>query len=117
MSLNPNSDAKTTETILNQPHYYLFFVKELGEDTGKWISHFDVIAKKAAAQKIPLYIITSENAKVSAWFNQQHQYGLPVFTCDATAIKTAARTNPALFEMKGPVVQGKYSWADLDKVK
>ena len=37
-------------------------------------------------------------------------------TCDATAIKTAARANPTLYVMNGPVVQEKYSWADLDKV-
>jgi hypothetical protein len=38
-----------------------------------------------------------------------------VLTCDATAVKTAARANPTLFLMKGPVVQGKWGWADIDK--
>lgn len=116
-SLSDSTGGDSTEAILNQPHYYLFFIKELADNTDQWINQFDAIAKRAKAQNTPLYIITSENAKVSAWFNQQHQYNLPVYTCDATAIKTAARANPTLFEMKGPVVQGKYSWADLDKVK
>ena len=37
-------------------------------------------------------------------------------TCDATAIKTAARANPTIYSMIGPLVQEKYSWADLEKV-
>lgn len=116
-SFTTEAGNDTTEAILNQPHYYLFFLKELDENSGEWINEFAAINKKAKEKNIPLYIITSENAKVNAFFNQQNNYGLPVFTCDATAIKTAARANPTLFEMKGPIVQGKFSWADLDKVK
>ena len=116
-SLSDSTGGDSTEAILNQPHYYLFFLKELDEKSDKWMNQFSAISKKAKEQNIPLYIITSENAKVNAFFNQQNNYELSVFTCDATAIKTAARANPTLFEMRGPVVQGKYSWADLDKVK
>ena len=39
-----------------------------------------------------------------------------IFTCDVTAIKTAARANPVVFSMKGPVVQGKWSWADFGEI-
>jgi hypothetical protein len=35
--------------------------------------------------------------------------------CDATAIKTAARTNPALFLIKNGTVLNKWSYADFDK--
>jgi uncharacterized membrane protein YphA (DoxX/SURF4 family) len=116
-SLSDSTGADSTDAILNQPHFYLFFLKELDEKSAEWMDEFAAIHKKSKEQHIPLYIITSENAKVSAFFNQQHNYGLPVYTCDATAIKTAARANPTLFEMKGPVVQNKYSWADLNKIK
>ena len=116
-SFTTEAGEDTTEAVLNQPHYYLFFLKELDVNADKWINQFTAISKKAKEQNIPLYIITSENAKAYVFFNQQNHFGLPVFTCDATAIKTAARANPTLFEMTGPVVQRKYSWADLDDVK
>ena len=116
-SLTDGTGADSTEAILNLPHYYLLFLKQLDENNSKWISEFVAISNKAKAQNVPVFIITSETAKVNAFFNQQNNYNLPVYTCDATAIKTAARVNPALFEMKGPVVQGKYSWANLDEVK
>jgi hypothetical protein len=116
-SLTDSTGADSTEAILNQPHYYLLFLKQLDENDSKWINQFAAINKKAKEQNIPVFIITSETASVNAYFNQQNNYQLPVYTCDATAIKTAARAIPTLFEMKGPVVQGKYSWADFDDVK
>ena len=38
---------------------------------------------------------------------------IPVFNLDATAFKTAARTYPELYLMKGPVIDNKWGWADL----
>ena len=77
---------------------------------------FTDIAKKAKQQNIPLYIVTSDTKRVNSFFNKANGFNLEVFTCDATAIKTAARTNPALLVMKGAVVQQKYSWADMKNV-
>jgi len=43
---------------------------------------------------------------------------VPVFNLDATAFKTAARTNPELYLMHGPVIKDKWGWADIkDAVK
>ena len=105
--------ADSTETILSKPAYYLFFVKEMEDEGEKWISVFSDIAKKAKQQNLPIYIVTSDRKNVHAFLNEQHSFNLPVYTCDAVAIKTAARANPTIFVMKGPVVQQKYSWADM----
>jgi hypothetical protein len=104
----------STEAILNKPQSYLFFIKELigGEDP--WLNAFSDLHKKATKENIPIYIITADKQKVNEYFNQLHDFKVQVFTCDGTAIKTAARANPTLFKMKGPVVQDKFSWADLD---
>ena len=39
--------------------------------------------------------------------------GLTILTCDATALKTAARVNPTLFLMKGSVVKNKKAFIDF----
>lgn len=113
-SLTDSTGSDSTEAILNQPHYYILFLKDMDSKINKWQQDFEAIIKKAKTQNIPVYIVTSDNKKVNDYFNGQHSLAVPVYTCDGTAIKTAARANPTLFEMKGPVVQGKYSWADLD---
>ena len=63
-----------------------------------------------------MYIITSDREKVNTLFNVTNHFNIEIMTCDATAIKTAARANPTIYSMVGPVVQEKYSWADLEKV-
>ncbi len=115
-SLVDSSGANLTEEILTQPGgYYLFFLQNMQEGNARWSTEFSALAQKLQQQKIPIYIITSDSETVNTFFNKTNNYNIPVLTSDATAIKTAARANPTLFKMKGPVVQDKFSWADLDQ--
>ncbi len=116
-SLTDSAGINVTEEVLGQPgEYYLFFLQNLNDGVNKWSAAFSNMAQKARQQNQPIYIITSDREKVNAFFNLQNTYNIPVLTSDATAIKTAARANPTLFVMKGPVVREKYSWADIGKV-
>lgn len=115
-SLVDSSGINVTEDVLGQTgDYYLFFLQNMREGNNRWSTSFANLWKKATELKRPVYIITSDKENVNNFFNVLNQYNVPVLTSDATAIKTAARANPTLFVMKGPVVQQKYSWADLDK--
>jgi hypothetical protein len=59
-----------------------------------------------------VYVITSGTPKeVHTLLNNE----VSIFTCDFTAIKTAARVNPTLFLMKGPVIQNKWAGIDIPK--
>jgi uncharacterized membrane protein YphA (DoxX/SURF4 family) len=116
-SLTAASGTDTTELILNEPKkYYLFFLKELEADHSKWMPQFDKLWQYAQQQKQVIYVVTSQPKEVDILFNQKNKYNITLLTCDATAIKTAARANPTLFVMNGPIVQSKYSWADILKV-
>lgn len=113
-SLTTLSGNDSTEAILGQnTGYYLLFVKDL--DDYPLHHEEDVrLVEKLRKQGKPVIIVTSQTNKVADRFR-----GLSpvILTCDATAIKTAARTKPAIFIMNGPVVQKKYGWADFDKVQ
>ncbi len=104
-----------TEEVLNQPAYYLFFIKAFEKNEIKWLDDFKQLVTQAKKQNKPLAIVTSLPKEAGQFFNHFNGLNLPVYTCDVTAIKTAARANPALLVMQGPVVQAKYSWADLDE--
>ncbi|MFT3911849.1 MAG: DoxX family protein [Ferruginibacter sp.] len=117
-SLTTTSGADSTETILNTPgEYYLCFIKQLPGNTNEWLADFKTISEKAAASNRNLYIVTGQTIEVSAFLEKNKIVYQKLLTCDVTSIKTAARATPTIFLMKGPVVQGKWSWADFDEVK
>jgi uncharacterized membrane protein YphA (DoxX/SURF4 family) len=110
------SGNDTTESVLNTPgEYYLFFVKDLSSGTDNWLSDFTSLYTDANKKKFPIYIVASQADAAQQFFNKINNYNLPILGLDATALKTAARTNPELYLMKGPVVQNKWGWADLKK--
>lgn len=107
------SGNDSTEAILSvDAEYYLFFVRDISSQTDRWLSNFTSLYDQAK-NKRAIYIISPEAPQVNNFFNQINNYGLPVFSLDATAFKTAARTSPELYLMKGPVIENKWGWADF----
>ena len=62
-----------------------------------------------------MFIVASQATEAQQFFNEKNNYNLPILSLDATSLKTAARTNPELYLMKGPVVDNKWGWADFKK--
>jgi len=107
------SGNDTTEAILSlDASYYLFFVKDF-TNTNYWFTDFIRIYQHAKKTNRLLYIVTPEMTEANQFFNKRNNYNVPVFSLDATAFKTAARTNPELYLMKGPVIKNKWGWADF----
>lgn len=106
----------TVEVLSNADYYYLLFIKEVPEGKNKWLNDFNKISSSAAAKLKKVYVITPQRDAVRKFLFMNDIRVDAIFTADATAIKTAARTNPALYKMKGPVVESKWGWADFDKV-
>ena len=110
------SGNDSTEAILNTTgNYYLFFVKDLSAGTDSWLSDFVTVYNTARNKNIPLFIVASQTTEAQQFFNERNNYDLPVLSLDATSLKTAARTNPELYLMNGPVVINKWGWADFKK--
>lgn len=110
------SGNDTTEAILNQQEeYYLMFVKDKYTGDEEWSATIAYMMTRDKTK--PIYVITSQYNEVSQLFNTSREpVNVPIFICDGTAIKTAARVNPTLYKMKGPVVVNKWGWADFHKV-
>ena len=110
------SGTDTTEAILNQSEeYYLFFIKNGAKDTAQWLHNFKALTNFAKQQNRNLIVIASQLSAAQQFFNEENNFNLPVVGCDATALKTAARTDPALYLMKGPIIQKKWGRGDIDK--
>ena len=112
-SLTDENGVDVTDSILNNAtDYYLIFMKEIPANADAWKNDFKVwAAKQSVAAKI--YVITAQRNIVAAFLAENKITVTGILTADGTAIKTAARVNPSIFAMKGPVVQKKQSWADF----
>jgi uncharacterized membrane protein YphA (DoxX/SURF4 family) len=117
-SFTTASGNDTTDAILGQPgRYYILFIKDLKTLPAKFRKDQE-LAVAAGESGIPFYVITGRRAMVEKRFNYLKQgIAIPVFTCDATALKTAARADMVLYRMNGPVVEDKWGWADFDEVE
>lgn len=116
-SLSSASGTDTTTAVLSQSgKYYLLFIKDMDNYAVKGDRDIQM-ALQLYRKKLPLYIVTSQPAKVAERFGKLAEQGtplnIPILTCDVVAIKTAARCNPTLYEMQGAVVQGKWSGLDI----
>ncbi len=119
-TLNTLSGNDTTEAILSQSGiYYLLFIKDVESISEKFKADQE-LAVAANEKGIPFYIVTARREMISNRYDQHFLKGakieIPVFSCDATAIKTAARADMVLYKMKGAVVEHKWGWGDFGKV-
>lgn len=114
-SLTTQAGNDTTEALLSQPgDYYLLFVKDSYIGDEEWSATIGYMVDRDKTK--PIYVVTAQTEKVNQLFNLGRvPMHVPVLTCDYTAIKTAARANPTLYLMNGPVIKNKWGWADLHK--
>jgi hypothetical protein len=111
----------STEAILNQKGpYFLLFVKEVN-DLPKNFRKDQEMINNAFSKNIPFYIVTGQRLQAIQRYGDMviingRSIPIPMFTCDATAIKTASRAALTLYKMNGPVVMNKWGWKDFDAV-
>ena len=114
-SFTAEDGSDVTETVLSEPgNYYLFFLKEIPGIVNAWKANLAKLAASRGTKR--LYVITAQRKPVEAFLTAENIKPDGVYTCDVTAIKTAARATPTLYLMKGPVVQDKWGWADIGAV-
>ena len=115
-NLSNADEEDVTEAILNiNETYFLLFMKDLPGSLETLTQDLKTLMEANKDKKF--YIITSDRAAINTYIAQNNLDFADVFTCDGTAIKTAARVNPTLFKMQGPVIQGKWAGADIDEIK
>lgn len=106
----------TTQALLQEDRYQLYLFLRNDYSKSGWPAALEVVLQSAMEKNIPGFLVTSlpvqelYSNQSPAVFNKL----LPL-RCDPVAIKTAARTNPALFLIKKGTIIHKWSYADLEK--
>ncbi len=114
-SLISTTDADSTNVVLSQPTCVLLFFENFNTSTSLWMEDFKKTKDLAAKMHIPVYIVTTSFEKAKALFKDPVWAGMPIFTCDYTAIRTAARTSPCLYILQDGTIYNKYSFLQINK--
>lgn len=112
-SLTDTLQQDHTTEVLSSPQAVLIFSLD-AEKTG-WIKNLDEIIKAASARQVPVYLATSMQESFIKLLSDHH-FDVPVFACDFTVIRTAARTDPTFYLLKKGTIVNKFSVRQMNKV-
>ncbi len=115
-SLTGSSGADSTSEVLNGPRVILLFAEQFRKPITSWVGSFRDIYTKAKAKGTPVYIVTADAANAKTTLRENGLAEVPVFSCDNTAVKTAARTNPTVFLLQQGTIRDKYSYKRIVKL-
>ncbi|MBD0298383.1 MAG: DoxX family protein [Flavisolibacter sp.] len=109
------SGTDSTMEILNQPLCFLLLAEDFTRPASIWINDFKSLTEVAQKSNIPVFIVTASVSKAVPLMQHFGLQNVPVMSCDFTAIRTAARTNPTLYQLRKGVVVHKYSLREIDR--
>ena len=115
--LNDENMNDQTQNILTAPGYTFFlFVKDPENARTDNMETLRKLMAKASKLNIPFYVLSSGNKEATDAFKEQNKlYPADYLIVDATANKTAMRSNPGLMLLKDGVIQHKWSFRDYPK--
>lgn len=106
------SGADSTAIVLAQPYAVLFYCENFSVPTGRWQYQFSSLYGAAKSKNIPVYVITGRPGEAVTTFRDIARE-VQIFSCDNTAIRTAARTNPTVYLLKAGTIEGKWSYRQI----
>jgi hypothetical protein len=94
----------------------LLFAEDFSTPFTEWKEDFAFLYAAAKAKNIPVYAVTNRMDEARANFNTSSFAEVPLFKCDYTAIRTAARTNPTVYLIKEGTIVDKQSYRRMDRI-
>jgi len=110
------TDLDSTAIVLSQPYSVILFCEDFTTPFSAWKDEFAQLYRTAKAKNIPVYAVTSRREEAMSNFSTTPFAGIPVFVCDYTAIRTAARAKPTIYLLKEGTVTDKQSNKRMDKI-
>ncbi len=101
------TDQDSTSVVLSHPYAVILFCEDFTTPFSSWKDEFSKVYEKAKSKNIPVYAVSSRREEAIQNFATTTFAAIPVFVCDYTAIRTAARTNPCLYLLKEGTVLDK----------
>ena len=115
-ALSGESGIDSTQIVLDHDHTVLLFIENFDVAVSKWKSEFEKIYQTAIAKNIPVYAIVTNTAEAVKNFSGTAFAGISILKCDYTAIRTAARTSPAIYLLQKGTIRGKWSYKTMGEL-
>ena len=103
-----------TQEFLSEPGYQLLLFLKDGYHQDDWPAVLEMVMQSARQKNIPGFIITNIPLEQLRDDSKQLLKMMFPLRSDVTAIKTAARTNPALYLIKQGTIIKKWGYADFE---
>jgi len=113
-SLQTVYGTDTTQALLNEDEYILLLFVKNGYDRQVWPDVLSIVMQSAKQKKIEGFLVTNIPIDELRTNPPEVFYDFTPLRCDATAIKTAARTNPALYLIKKGTIVNKWGYANFE---
>ncbi|MGZ8553503.1 MAG: hypothetical protein ACXWV8_08865, partial [Chitinophagaceae bacterium] len=110
------TNQDSTTIVLSQPFSIILFCEDFSTPFSEWKDEFAKLYTSAKAKNIPVYAVTSRTEEAMSNFTTTSFADIPVFVCDYTAIRTAARAKPTLYLLNEGTVTDKQSYKRIDKI-
>ena len=114
-SLQSVYGTDTTQALLNEDSYQLYLFLKNDYQRGRWIDVLTVVMSQADKKNFAGFLVTNIQIDELRTDPPPVFLQLTPLRCDATAIKTAARTNPTLYLVKKGTIIQKWGYADFDQ--
>ncbi len=114
-SLISASGTDSTQSVLAQPGYQIMLIsRNFPVANPGWNKEFMLLYTLAKSRNIPVFVASSNRSEAADWLNANAiSNQIPLYGCDATAVKTAARADPTLYLLKKATILDKWSYANL----
>lgn len=102
-----------TESVLTcKENIFILFVKDVKEANTSNMESLVKLVDACKKANIPIIAISSSDDIQTGEFKAKNKLDIEFNTIDATACKTAMRTNPGLMWLNDGTIKGKWSYAD-----
>jgi hypothetical protein len=115
-ALSGITDEDSTQIVLSQPYAILLFCEDFSIPVSKWEKGFAELFAAAKAKNIPAYMITTKPGEAPDKIKNTSFADIPIFKCDYTAVRTAARTNPCIYLLKYGTIVDKNSYKKMGAI-
>lgn len=114
-SLASKDSTDATELVLNENYAALLFIEKFKVKDEKLFKELATLQTALKNKNIGLYLLTSNREEANNFVKRAGWNGIPVYTLDYTALRTAARANPTFYLLNKGTIIGKWSYSDLDE--
>jgi uncharacterized membrane protein YphA (DoxX/SURF4 family) len=112
-NLTGKTKSDSTQAVMQLPYAILLFCEDFKDPVSGWSDEFEKVYAEAMQRNIPAWIVTTQPGQAEKELKGTAFASIPVFSCDYTALRTAARTNPCLYIFREGTVLGKWSRPDF----